>query len=101
SRHLVAPPDIPPEDAAAMRIATLERELRARGGDARLHHEIGRLEERVLGSRRRAALAYQNAHKKDPSHVPTLRAARRLFAEVGHWELVAQLLGAEADAAID
>src|SRR5690606_25250040 len=47
------------------------------------------------------ALAYQNAHRRDPRHAPTLRAARRLFAEVGHWELVAELLAAEAAAAPD
>ncbi|WP_373048065.1 tetratricopeptide repeat protein [Vulgatibacter sp.] len=91
----------PTAEAIASRIAAFERESRARGGDAALHHEIGRLWESWQKSPRNAAIAYQNAYREDPRHLPTLKAARRLFAEVGNWQMVAQLLEAEAEAATD
>lgn len=80
-------------------IAALEREANALGGDpaaARLHHEMGLLWEGPLKQPRHAAICFQNAYRIDPTYVPNLRAARRLFSEVGNWPMVAQLLDAEA-----
>ena len=86
-------------EAIAARIAAWERELRARGGDPALHREIGRLWEIGPRSPRNAAIAYQNAYRLDRAWLPTLKAARRLFSEVGNWQMAAQLLEAEAEAA--
>jgi len=97
-----APNPISPQEASD-RIAALEREVRFRGDDpaaAPLLHEIGRLWEEQR-SPRNAAIAYQNALRIHPTHLPTLQAARHLFAEAGNWTLVAQLLDTEANAADD
>ncbi len=82
-------------------IGVLEREAKALGNDpsaARLHHEMGLLWEGPLKNPRNAAVCYQNAYRLAPKFVANLRAARRLFAEVGNWQMVAQLLDAEAAA---
>jgi tetratricopeptide (TPR) repeat protein len=79
-------------------LALYEREIRALGhvpAAARLYHEIGRLWEEA-NSPRNAAIAYQNAYRLDPRYLPNLRSARRLFAEVGNWAMVAQLCEAQA-----
>ncbi len=86
------------EDEARERIATLEREAKALGADpaaALLFHEIGLLFEEPLKNPRSAAVAYQNAYKIAPRFLSNLRAARRLFADVGNWQMVIQLLDAE------
>jgi len=86
---------------AKRRIAQLEREVRAAGDSpsaARLLHEIGRLWEAQQPNHRNAAIAWQNAFRLDPRHLPTLQSARRLFSRIGNWSLVAQLLDAEVDA---
>lgn len=88
---------LPAADEVASRIVRLEREARAREGDATLFHEVGRLWEEHQRSPRNAAIAYQNAYRLDRAHLPTLQSARRLFAEVGNWQMVAQLLEAEAE----
>jgi len=92
-----APASRADEDAKA-RIAALEREARALGATpqaAVLFHEVGRLWEHPLRHPRNAAVAYQSAFKLAPAFVANIRAARRLFGEVGNWVMVVQLLDAE------
>jgi tetratricopeptide (TPR) repeat protein len=92
------------EEAARARIATLEREAKARGADpvcAELYHQMGLLWEDPLRNPRNAAVAYQNAYRLNPRLVSNLRAARRLFSEVGNWQMALQLLEAEASASTD
>lgn len=86
------------EEDARARIFALEREAKARGSDpsaALLFHEIGLLWEEALKNPRNAAVAYQNAYKLAPGFVANIRAARRLFSEVGNWQMAAQLIEAE------
>lgn len=84
---------------AAELLAAYEREARALGTSpeaALLFHEIGRLWEEQR-SPRNAAIAYQNAWKLDPKLLPNVRAARRLFSEVGNHAMVVQLIDAEGE----
>ena len=86
------------EDGARHQIAKLEREAKALGADpaaALLFHQIGLLWEGPLQNARNAAVAYQNAFRLSPKFLANIRAARRLFAEVGNWQMVVQLLDAE------
>jgi cellulose synthase operon protein C len=88
-------------EEARSRIATLEREAAAIGHQpaaAPLFHEMGLLWERPLEHARNAAVAYQSAFTLAPRFVPNLRAARRLFSELGQWQMVSQLLDAELQA---
>ncbi len=88
-------------DDARSRIAALEREVRALG-DAKeaalLFHEMGLLWEDPLRNPRNAAAAFQAAYRLAPRFVENLRAARRIFSDVGNWPLVLQLLDAELEA---
>ena len=96
-----AEPATASEDEAKARIASLEREARAIGnhpGAALLFHEIGLLWESSLKHARNAAVAYQAAFKLAPKFVANIRAARRLFSDVGNWQMVAQLIDAELQA---
>lgn len=96
-----AEPATATEEEARARIATLEREARALGtssGAALLFHEMGLLWETPLRHPRNAAVAYQSAFKLAPRFLANIRAARRLFAEVGNWVMVVQLLDAELSA---
>jgi tetratricopeptide (TPR) repeat protein len=89
------------EEGARGRIVALEREAKAMGADpnaALLFHEIGRLWEDPLKNPRNAAVAYQNAFKIAPKFLANIRAARRLFADVGNWLMVVQLIDAELSA---
>lgn len=89
------------DDEARERIAALEREARALGpvpAAALLFHEIGLLWEAPLKHPRNAAVAYQQAFKLAPRFLANIRAARRLFAEVGNWQMVVTLLDAELGA---
>lgn len=89
------------EDDARARIAALEREARALGSSSEaavLYHEMGLLWEHRLRHPRNAAVAYQAAFKLAPRFLANIRAARRLFAEVGNWVMVVQLLDAELGA---
>ncbi len=89
------------EDEARARIAALEREARAMGtqpGAALLFHEMGLLWEAPIKHARNAAIAYQQAFKLAPRFLANIRAARRLFADVGNWAMVAQLIEAELSA---
>jgi cellulose synthase operon protein C len=86
---------------ARARIATLERETRALGDGpeaALLFHELGLLWEDPLRNPRNAASAFQAAYRLAPRFVENLRAARRIFSDVGNWQLVLQLLDAELEA---
>ncbi|MFN0061773.1 MAG: tetratricopeptide repeat protein [Myxococcaceae bacterium] len=103
----MASPETPavtgPEDEIRARLARLEREAKALGNDpasALLFHEIGLLHEE-LKNPRSAAVAYQNAYRIAPRFLPNLRAARRLFSEVGNWQMAVQLLDAEHQAVDD
>ncbi len=87
-----------PEQEARERIAALEREAKALGNEpqaALLFHEMGLLWEEPLKNPRNAAVAFQNAYKLAPRFISNVRAARRLFADVGNWQMVLQLLDAE------
>jgi tetratricopeptide (TPR) repeat protein len=86
------------DDDARTRIASLEAEARGQGATveaALLFHEIGLLWENPLKHPRNAAVAYQSAFKLAPRFLANIRAARRLFAEVGNWVMVVQLIDAE------
>ncbi len=92
------PPPATLEEEARARIASMEREAKALGTDpsaALLFHEIGLLWEDPLKNPRNAAVAFQNAYKVAPRFLSNIRAARRLFADVGNWQMVVQLLDAE------
>ncbi|MFZ5468467.1 MAG: tetratricopeptide repeat protein [Myxococcota bacterium] len=89
------------EEEARSRVAALEREAKALGvvpAAALLFHEIGLLWEEPLKNPRHAAVAYQNAYKLAPKFLANIRAARRLFADVGNWQMVVQLIDAELSA---
>ncbi len=95
---------VSPEEAARQKITALEREAKALGNDpaaALLFHEMGLLWEDPLRNPRNAAVAYQNAYRYSPLFVGNIQAARRLFAEVGNWAMVVQLIDAELLAAPD
>jgi tetratricopeptide (TPR) repeat protein len=103
-QKLPAPPPSDAEQVARKRIASLEREAKALSPDAGaavLFHRIGLLWEEPLKNPRNAAVAYQNAFRLAPKFLANLRAARRLFSEVGNWQMVVQLLDAELDAVSD
>ncbi len=98
------PPAASPEQEARERVASLEREARALGNEpqaALLFHEIGLLWEDPLKNPRNAAVAFQNAYRLAPRFHANIRAARRLFADVGNWQMVIQLLDAELNATED
>ncbi len=83
-------------------VALYEREAKARGNDrsaAPLFFQMGRLWELRLKSLRNAASCYQSAYRLDSAYRPNLFAARRLFAQVGNWQLVEQLIDADIRAA--
>lgn len=88
-----------PEDAqrARDRIESTVKEAQASSGAdaAALWFEAGRLYEHELGDLRNAAGSYQEAHKADPTYVPVIHAARRLFAHLGKWGMVVVLIDEE------
>ncbi|MFO0599451.1 MAG: tetratricopeptide repeat protein [Myxococcaceae bacterium] len=89
------------DEEARARIIALEKEARAMGAvpaAALLFHEMGLLWEAPLKHPRNAAVAYQQAFKLAPRFLANIRAARRLFAEVGNWQMVVTLLDAELGA---
>ena len=79
------------------RIDDLVKEARVATGAqaAALWFQIGRLYEQELGDVRNAAGHYQASHKADPGFLPVIHAARRLFAQLGKWGMVAVLLDEE------
>ncbi|QAT85981.1 adventurous gliding motility protein AgmK [Corallococcus coralloides] len=99
-------PQASAEDDARERIASMEREAKALATTepqtaALLFHEVGLLWEEPLKNPRNAAVAFQNAYKLAPRFLANIRAARRLFADVGNWQMVVQLIDAELTASED
>lgn len=93
-----AQPATATEEEAKARIIALEKEARAMGNvptASLLFHEMGLLWESPLKHPRNAAVAYQQAFKLAPRFLANIRAARRLFAEVGNWVMVVTLIDAE------
>ncbi|MCC7074657.1 MAG: tetratricopeptide repeat protein [Deltaproteobacteria bacterium] len=82
---------------ARARIEGITKEAQASSGAeaAALWFEVGRLYEHDLADLRNAAGAYQEAHKADPSYLPVIHAARRLFAHLGKWGMVVVLIDEE------
>ena len=100
----ISPTSTAADDEARARITSLEREVKALGADpasALFFHEIGLLWEDPLKNPRNAAVAYQAAYKLAPRFLANIRAARRLFADVGNWQMVVQLIEAELAAVED
>jgi cellulose synthase operon protein C len=100
----VVPAPATQDDPLRQRIAMLEREARAFGNDpsaALLFHEVGLLWEEQLRNPRNAAVAFQHAFRIAPRFVANIQSARRLFAEVGNWQMVVQLIEAELAATAD
>lgn len=62
---------------------------------AELCFEIGRIHERELDDDKEAIAHYQRAVSADPTHVPSLRAGRRVFGRAGRWAMVLKLIDAE------
>jgi tetratricopeptide (TPR) repeat protein len=84
--------------------AGYEREAAALGPDAAaapLLHEAGRIWEERLGNASEALARYRRAHAVDPGFLPTAEAGRRLALRTGDDALAADLLEAEARAAVD
>ena len=88
-----------PEQAqrAKERIDSLVKEARATLGPeaAALWFEGGRLYESELFDFKNAAGHYQESHKADPTFVPVIHAARRLFAQLGKHGMVVVLIDEE------
>ena len=87
-------------DAARAResIEAYEREVESTIDPRRraaLYYEIGRIHETQFGDDRHALAFYQRAHRCDPKHVASLRAARHIFARSARWSAVLHLLEAE------
>src|SRR5215831_17693282 len=73
-----------PQGSAAAIIATCEAELaRAPSPDraARLHHEIARTHEVVLGDKVAALRHYEAALEQSPDHLASIRGARRVLLD--------------------
>src|SRR6267143_2159268 len=80
--------------AAGAALQELAREVAALGDRkdaAGLHYAMGRVYGDRLGDPRSAAVCYQNAFQLDPSHRPTLEAARQLFLAAGRLDKVLAL----------
>src|SRR5712671_491539 len=80
--------------AAGAALQELAREVAALGDRkdaAGLHYAMGRVYGDRLGDPRSAAVCYQNAFELDPSHRPTLEAARQLFLAAGRLDKVLAL----------
>lgn len=79
-----------------------EREAGTLGSDPRaalLYLEVGRIYEEQLGKPRNAATSYQKAFTIDSQNPVVLHASRRLFTEVGNWNMVLEILGYEIECA--
>lgn len=93
------PDALPPEEAEAFikRIQVLTKEANAQPGPAAapLWFEIGWIYESDLNNLREAAGNYQRAHTSDPTFLPVIHAARRLFSHLEKWRMVVILLDEE------
>ncbi|MBI5066673.1 MAG: tetratricopeptide repeat protein [Deltaproteobacteria bacterium] len=94
--------DLPGEGDAvdwAATAATCEREAAERGPGreaALLLHQSGRIHEERLGSPEVALAYYEGALALDPTHLPSLQAARRIAAAWGYATRECRFLEAEA-----
>ena len=82
------------------RVEALKKEARAVAAEnvaaaAPLWFEAGRLYEHELANHREAAVNYQESHRADPTYLPVIHAARRLFGQLGKWGMVAMLIDEE------
>ncbi|MCA9668370.1 MAG: tetratricopeptide repeat protein, partial [Myxococcales bacterium] len=68
---------------------------------ARLEFELGQLWEQRLGRMDRAIACYQRAFAGDATHAEAIEAGRRIYAQVGHFETVAQLYRVELETITD
>lgn len=83
-------------------VAMIEAEQQGDGAArALLLFELGGVLEEQLGDLERAIEAYQHAFDADKARLDALRAARRIYRDNGHWELVVQLLDLELQHAPD
>jgi tetratricopeptide (TPR) repeat protein len=64
---------------------------------ARLHYEAARLFENPIGDLEAAAKHFEQAHRLAPTHVPSLRGARRTQLGLKRYQQAARLFDAEAD----
>src|SRR5205823_13048533 len=83
--------DLQAAGAALEELAREAAALGARKDAAGLHYAMGRVYGDRLGDLRSAAVCYQNAFQLDPSHRPTLEAARQLFLAAGGLDKVLAL----------
>jgi tetratricopeptide (TPR) repeat protein len=65
------------------------------GARAELIYELGEVLEEKLADQERAMVCYQAAFQADQRCLRALYAARRIYRQVGNWEMVAQLLDLE------
>ena len=85
-------------------LAELEREIAAIGevpAAAPLYYEAGRIWEEKLAQPRNAWTCYNKAFQLQPKLVPNIRAAGRLAAQVGNWNVAVQIIESEIDAVDD
>ncbi|HMJ11218.1 MAG TPA: hypothetical protein VK524_07405, partial [Polyangiaceae bacterium] len=85
-------------------VRTCETELARRPAPpraGRLHYEIARLFESVLGDRAQAATHYQKAQQLCPEHLPTLQGTRRALLEQKNFAGALPLFDAEAKLTAD
>ncbi|MEM6990163.1 MAG: tetratricopeptide repeat protein [Myxococcota bacterium] len=75
-----------------------EKDLRRVG---RLHYEIGRLHEAVIGDLAAAGSHLDRALKATPDHLPTVVAARRVRLRLGHFDKALELFDREIRACSD
>ena len=68
---------------------------------ADLIYEIGEVLEEKIADQERAMVCYQAAFQTDQACLRALYAARRIYRQTGHWEMVAQLLDLELQSVTD
>ena len=71
------------------------------GARADLIYELGEVLEEKIGDQERAMVCYQAAFQADQRCLRALYAARRIYRQVGNWEMVAQLLDLELQSVED
>ncbi|MDW8362028.1 MAG: tetratricopeptide repeat protein [Myxococcales bacterium] len=91
-----AVPRVPPAVQATIRAleAELSRETEP-ARQVRLHHELGRLYETWLRDTRKALHHHQEALARNPDHLPSVRAARRLLVARRAWAQALALFDTE------
>ncbi|MCC6875276.1 MAG: tetratricopeptide repeat protein, partial [Sandaracinaceae bacterium] len=105
AKKVGAPPPAPPPaehapvDASGRELLALcERQLDAKPSPeraARLHYEMGRLNEIELGDPTHAVEHYQTALRLAPDHAAAIRGARRMLTALGRYPALPALFDAE------